>query len=257
MRIAVLGANGKMGRCIVDAVLDTPDLELMAVVDTNSQNLPGPDGVQHLDTIENLLDCDVVIDFTVATAARKNIPDLLQRGINVVSGTTGLTAADFDNIEHAAKKGKSSAIVAANFAIGAVLLMKFAELAAPYFRAVEILEFHHDEKRDAPSGTAMVTAERIAARRKQGLCAPMPEPTEQLVAEGARGALGPGGIRVHSVRLSGFVAHEEVIMGDQGQTLTIRHDSIDRSSFVAGVLLAVRHVLDQPGLTIGIDSLLA
>ncbi len=256
MRVAVLGANGKMGRAVVAAVEASSDLTLVAGIDQNPSTIPGPDALHRSDSILGLPEVDVAIDFTIASAARDHIPALLAQGIHVVSGTTGLSEEDFDAISRACDEGSAAAIVAANFAIGAVLLMKFAALAAPHFSSVEIIELHHNEKRDAPSGTAVVTAQRIAQSRQAAGCAPIVDPTEQELLEGARGALGPGGIHIHSVRLPGFVAHEEVILGDQGQTLSIRHDSTDRSSFMAGVVLAVRHVSSLKGLTRGIDSLL-
>jgi 4-hydroxy-tetrahydrodipicolinate reductase len=147
--------------------------------------------------------------------------------------------------------------VAANFAVGAVLLMRFCELAAPYMDAVEVIELHHDRKRDAPSGTALHTAEGIARARRAAGCGPLPpDPTTELVLEGARGGEGPGGVRVHSVRLPGLVAHEEVVFGAPGQSLTLRHDAYDRASFMPGVLMAVRQVPTRPGLTVGLEALL-
>jgi 4-hydroxy-tetrahydrodipicolinate reductase len=256
MRIAVLGAGGKMGRAVIEAVDATPDLELVAAIDQDPRSIPGPATMQRLSTIEELGEVDVVVDFTVASAARVYLPQLLRRNIAVVSGTTGLSEVDLLEIEKASSEGNCAAVVAANFAIGAVLLMKFAEMAAPYFSAVEIIELHHDEKKDAPSGTAMVTAERIARSRSEAGMPGIVDPTEHEVLGGARGAVGPGGVHLHSVRLPGFVAHEEVILGDQGQSLTLRHDSMDRSSFMAGVLLAVRNVGGMHGLTRGIESLL-
>jgi 4-hydroxy-tetrahydrodipicolinate reductase len=148
--------------------------------------------------------------------------------------------------------GAANALIAPNFAIGAVLMMRFAEMAAPFFETAEVIELHHDEKVDAPSGTAMLTAERMA----QASADWAKDPTTKLVVEGARGAEGPGGIRVHSVRLRGMVAHQEVVMGTAGQSLTIRHDSYDRTSFMPGVLLAIRAVRERPGLTVGLDALI-
>jgi 4-hydroxy-tetrahydrodipicolinate reductase len=146
----------------------------------------------------------------------------------------------------------ANALIAPNFAIGAVLMMRFAELAAPYFETAEVIELHHDEKVDAPSGTAMLTASRMAAASSDWA----KDPTEKVVAEGARGGEGPGGIRVHSLRLRGLVAHQEVVLGTTGQSLTVRHDSYDRTSFMPGVLLAIRKVLEHPGLTVGLDAFL-
>ena len=165
-------------------------------------------------------------------------------------GTTGFTDDDFETIR--AQFTTSNCVIAPNFAIGAVLMMHFAALAAPWFETAEIIELHHDAKVDAPSGTAMLTAERIAAASDRWA----PDPTTTEVVEGARGGRSPGGIPIHSVRLRGLVAHQEVLFGTTGQSLTIRHDSYDRSSFMPGVLLAVKAVADRPGLTVGLDPLL-
>jgi len=165
-------------------------------------------------------------------------------------GTTGLTDADIDELRGLFTK--SNCVVAPNFAIGAVLMMRLAELAAPWFDSVEIVELHHDAKVDAPSGTAVLTAERLAAASPDWA----PDATQQTVLEGARGGRGPGGIAIHAVRLRGLVAHQEVLFGTTGQTLSIRHDSYDRSSFMPGVLLAVKAVADRAGVTVGLDALL-
>jgi 4-hydroxy-tetrahydrodipicolinate reductase len=198
--------------------------------------------------------CDVVVDFTVAEAARERVPWLLRRGVHAVVGTTGLSGADVDEIAAAAEAGGAGAIVAPNFAVSAVLMMRMAELAAPYFDTVEVIELHHDGKADAPSGTALATAERIAAARGDRPWGP--DPTTRTVVPGARGAEAAGGIQVHSVRMRGMVAHQEVLFGTTGQTLTIRQDSYSAESFVPGVLLACRLVADRPGLTVGLDALL-
>jgi 4-hydroxy-tetrahydrodipicolinate reductase len=165
-------------------------------------------------------------------------------------GTTGFDDGDYDDLE--ARFTKSNCVIAPNFAVGAVLMMRFAELAAPWFETAEIIELHHDQKVDAPSGTAMMTARRMAAASADWA----PDPTAKVVAEGARGGEGPGGIRVHSVRLRGLVAHQEVVLGTTGQSLSIRHDSYDRTSFMPGVIAAVKAVADRPGLTVGLDTLL-
>jgi len=167
-----------------------------------------------------------------------------------VVGTTGLDDADLERLRGSFKA--SNCFMAPNFAIGAVLMMRFAELAAPFFETAEILELHHDAKPDAPSGTAMLTAERMASASGDWA----PDPTRQVVVEGARGGSTPGGIRVHSVRLRGLVAHQEVLLGTTGQSLSLRHDSYDRSSFMPGVVMAVKAVADLPGLTVGLDALI-
>jgi 4-hydroxy-tetrahydrodipicolinate reductase len=172
-------------------------------------------------------------------------------------GTTGLGDAELEAAAQLFADSPANAVVAPNFAIGAVLLMRFCELAAPHMDGVEVIELHHDAKRDAPSGTARQTAAGIAAARSRAGSPPLPaDPTTELVLPGARGGEGPGGIRIHSVRLPGLIAHEEVIFGALGQSLTIRHDSYDRRSFMPGVLLAVRAVPDRPGLTVGLEALL-
>ena len=193
---------------------------------------------------------EVVIDFTVAAAARATVPFLAANGIHAVVGTSGLDDADLDSFRAAFTT--SNCLVAANFAIGAVLMMRFAELAAPFFETAEVIELHHDAKRDAPSGTAMTTIARMAAASDRWA----PDPTEDEVVSGARGGRVEG-IPVHSVRLRGLVAHQEVLLGTTGQSLIIRHDSYDRSSFMPGVLLAAKGVAGLPDrLTLGIDPLL-
>jgi 4-hydroxy-tetrahydrodipicolinate reductase len=199
----------------------------------------------------------VVVDFTVASAVRANARGYAARGVHAVIGTSGLTDADLAELAHAAEEGAANAIVVPNFAIGAVLLLHLCRIAAPHMDGVEVIELHHDAKRDAPSGTAVHTAAVIEqARRAAGSAGLAPDPTTDQVLPGARGARAPGGIHVHSVRLPGLVAHEEVIFGATGQSLTIRHDSYDRRSFMPGVLLAVRAVGDRPGLTVGLEALL-
>ncbi|MDA8311789.1 MAG: 4-hydroxy-tetrahydrodipicolinate reductase [Actinomycetota bacterium] len=199
---------------------------------------------------------EVAVDFTVAEAARRTLPWLAERGIHAVVGTTGLGSEDIASAAEAFSHGRANAVIAPNFAIGAVLLMRLCELAAPLMDAAEIVELHHEDKRDAPSGTAMRTAARIAAARKSAGLPAVTDRTTELVVDGARGGAGPGGVRLHSVRLPGLVAHQEVIFGAPGQSLTLRHDSYDRRSFMPGVLLAVRRVVERPGLTVGLDALL-
>jgi 4-hydroxy-tetrahydrodipicolinate reductase len=193
---------------------------------------------------------EVVVDFTHVEAARDNLSWLAANSIHAVTGTTGFTDADYTRFEQ--EFSRSNCVIAPNFAIGAVLMMRFAELAAPYFETAEIIELHHDTKLDAPSGTAMLTAERMAGASSHWAA----DPTRTEVVEGARGGRGPGDIRVHSLRLRGMVAHQEVILGTTGQTLSIRHDSYDRVSFMPGVVLAVKAVTTRPGITVGLDALL-
>lgn len=252
MRVGVSGAGGRMGATVCAAVAADPQLELVAAVD------PGAPGT----TVEGLAiageprafadsGAEVVVDFTVAAAARVTVPWLAMHGIHAVVGTTGLTMDDLDLFRSEFAHGPNC-IVAPNFSISAVLMMRFAEIAAPFFDTAEVIELHHDAKADAPSGTAMATVERMAAASADWA----PDPTTHEVVAGARGGAGAGGIRVHSVRMRGMVAHQEVILGALGQTLTVRQDSYDRSSFMPGVLLACKHVAEHPGLTVGLDAIL-
>ena len=248
-----------MGSTVCGAVHDDPDLELVAAVDPHHSGLevsrvagvPGCD-VQISGDPDVFVDAgvEVAVDFTEANAGRQNLIFLANHGIHAVVGTTGFTDDDVDLFRRSFRK--SNCLIAPNFAIGALLMMKFAALAAPYFETAEVIEFHHDAKVDAPSGTAVVTAERMAAASADWVA----DPTRHEVYTGARGGLGPAGIRVHSVRMRGMVAHQEVLLGAHGQTLSIRQDSYDRMSFMPGVILACKHVHEHPGLTLGLDPLL-
>ncbi|MGJ6125064.1 4-hydroxy-tetrahydrodipicolinate reductase [Mycolicibacterium sp. Y3] len=242
MRVAVLGAKGKVGATMVAAVRDAADLELSAEVDAG-------------DALSTLTDSgtEVVIDFTHPDVVMDNLKFLIDNGIHAVVGTTGFTEERIAQVRAwlDATPG-SSVLIAPNFAIGAVLSMHFAKQAARHFESVEVIELHHPYKADAPSGTATRTAKLIAEARK-GL-PPNPDATSTGL-DGARGA-DVDGIPVHSIRLAGLIAHQEVLFGTTGETLTIRHDSMDRTSFVPGVLLGVRKVAQRPGLTIGIEPLL-
>jgi 4-hydroxy-tetrahydrodipicolinate reductase len=259
IKVGVFGAAGRMGKAVCDAVHRDPATELVAAVDPHHEGLDvrtvtGVDvpGLVVSGGCEAVTDNggQVVVDFTEAEAARENLRWCAENGVHAVVGTTGLTEADYDELR--ANFTRSNCVVAPNFAIGAVLMMKLSEIAAPFFESVEVVELHHDAKRDAPSGTAMLTVERIAAASQEW----SPDPTTTELIEGARGGKGPAGIPVHSLRLRGLVAHQEVLFGTTGQSLSIRHDSYDRSSFMPGVLLAVKRVADRPGVTIGLDALL-
>ena len=242
MRVGVLGAMGKVGTTMVIAVEKADDLTLSAEVDAG-------------DPLSLFVDTgtEVVIDFTHPDVVMNNLKFLIDNGIHAVVGTTGFTDERLVQVEEWLSGAPATGVVIApNFAIGAVLSMRFAQEAARFFESVEVIELHHPNKADAPSGTAIRTAKLIAVARK-GL-SPNPDATSTALP-GARGAYVDG-IPVHSVRLAGLVAHQEVLFGTPGETLTIRHDSIDRTSFVPGVLLAVRHVRDRPGLTVGIEPLL-
>ncbi|WP_461165495.1 4-hydroxy-tetrahydrodipicolinate reductase [Tsukamurella serpentis] len=244
LNVGVLGSGGKVGRAMVDAVDAADDLALSATVDAG-------------DTLTAFLDSgtQVVIDFTHPDAVMDNLEFLIDNGIHAVVGTTGFTEDRLDTLRGwLAAKPEVGVLVAPNFAIGAVLCMRFAAQAARFFDSVEVIELHHPHKADAPSGTASRTAELIAEAREEAGRGPMPDATSAEF-DRARGARVDG-VRVHSVRVAGLVAHQEVIMGTQGETLTIRHDSLDRSSFVPGVLLGVRGISARPGLTVGIEPLM-
>lgn len=259
IRVGVFGAGGRMGSTVCRTVHGAPDMEFVAAVDPqhagidlDQLGLHGA-GIQVSSKAAAFADAgvQVAVDFTVIDAARQNLRWCAENGVHAVVGTTGFTDAELTDLGELFGGCPANVVVAPNFAIGAVLMMRFAELAAPYFETAEIIELHHDAKTDAPSGTAMLTANRIAA----GSSAWSADPTEHLVVDGARGGLVEG-VRVHSVRLRGLVAHQEVLLGTTGQTLSIRHDSYDRASFMPGVLLAIRGVADRPGLTIGLEPLL-
>ena len=242
MRVGVLGAAGKVGVAMCAAVRDAADLELSAEVDAG-------------DPLSSFTDSatEVVIDFTHPDVVMDNLEFLIGNGIHAVVGTTGFTDSRLDQVRSwLIDNPTTGVLIAPNFAIGAVLSMHFAQKAAPYFESAEVIELHHPQKADAPSGTATRTAKLIAEARK-GL-PPNPDATGTGLP-GARGA-DVDGIPVHSIRLTGLVAHQEVLFGTMGETLTIRHDSLDRTSFVPGVLLAVRQIAQRPGLTIGLEPLL-
>ncbi len=253
IRVGVIGAGGKVGSTVCDAVEAAPDCELAAALDPQ---IVGRDihGITVTDRIDDLVgEVDVVVDFTNLAAARANLPVLAGSGVHAVVGTTGFTEEDLATLGEAFGAGGASCLIAPNFAIGAVLMMRFAEMAAPHFERAEIIELHHEQKLDAPSGTAMKTLDRMVAAAPDGFGA---DPTETETLPGARGARHESGIHLHSVRMRGMVAHQEVLLGTMGETITIRHDSYDRSSFMPGVLLAVRNITDYPGLTIGLEPFL-
>jgi 4-hydroxy-tetrahydrodipicolinate reductase len=241
MRVGVLGAKGKVGATMVQAVEAADDLTFTAGVDAG-------------DPLSLFIDSqtEVVIDFTHPDVVMDNLKFLIDNGIHAVVGTTGFTDERLSQVKAWLADKPGAVLIAPNFAIGAVLSMHFAKQAARFFESAEVIELHHPHKADAPSGTAARTARLIAEARK-GL-PPNPDATSTGL-EGARGA-DVDGIPVHSVRLAGLVAHQEVLFGTQGETLTIRHDSLDRTSFVPGVLLAVRTIRERPGLTVGLEPLL-
>ena len=242
MRVGVLGAKGKVGAAMVAGVESAEDLTFTPGVDAGDPLV----GLTETNT-------EVVIDFTHPNAVMDNLKFCIDNGIHAVVGTTGFTDERLDQVRRwVADKPDVCVLIAPNFAIGAVLSMHFAAQAARFFESVEVIELHHPYKADAPSGTAVRTAKLIAEARKE--LPPNPDATSTGL-DGARGA-DVDGVPVHSVRLAGLVAHQEVLFGTQGETLTIRHDSIDRTSFVPGVLLAVRRIREFPGLTVGIEPLL-
>lgn len=241
-RVAVIGASGRMGRQVCAAVESADDLELTARIDLG-------------DDVDAVAGSDVAVVFSVPDVAPQHVLACIGNGVHAVVGTSGWTSTSLDTVRSALRQAPGvGVLVAPNFALGAVLLMKFAAMAAPHYESVEIVELHHPDKVDAPSGTARHTAELVAAARRGAGCGPVPDATTTELS-GARGA-EIDGIRVHSVRLRGLVAHEEVLLGGPGEQLTLRHDSFDRSSFMPGVLLGIRTVGSRPGLTVGLDHYL-
>ena len=251
--VLVFGAAGRMGSTVCSAVSDDPDLILSAAVDPGGAGQSDVTGTVTIASSTDELDgsaFDIAVDFTVASASRSNLAWCASNGIHAVVGTTGFGDDDLDALRGAFTS--SNCLIAPNFAIGAVLMMRFAELAAPFFPTAEVIELHHDKKVDAPSGTAMRTLERMAAASATW----GDDPTQEEVVPGARGGKGPADISVHSVRLRGLVAHQQVLLGTEGETLTIRHDSMDRSSFMGGVIHACKLIGEHPGVTVGLDSYL-
>jgi 4-hydroxy-tetrahydrodipicolinate reductase len=259
IRVGVFGAGGRVGAAVCRAVAADADLELVAAVDPHHSGIDlrqvakvDSPNLQVAASADEFVRAgvDVAVDFTVVDAARQNLAYLAENGIHAVVGTTGFGEDDLASLREAF--ATSNCIVAPNFAIGAVLMMKFAEMAAPFFESAEIIELHHDKKVDAPSGTAMMTVQRMAAASAEWA----PDPTSKFILPGVRGGQGPAGIPVHSVRLRGVVSHQEVLLGTTGQSLSIRHDSYDVSSFMPGILLAVKRIAEVPGLTLGLEPLL-
>ena len=251
IRVGVIGAAGRMGQTVCAAISADKNLELVAAVDSAASGST-VEGLTIAKDLRALADAkvEVAVDFTVAAASRVNLPWLAMHNVHAVVGTTGFTDADF--AEFKKMFTSSNCIVAPNFAIGAVLMMRFAEISAPFFDTAEIIEIHHDGKADSPSGTAISTAQRMAAA--SGTWAK--DPTTHEAIAGARGAKGPGDIPIHAVRMRGVVANQEVVLGTQGQTLTIRHDTIDRASFMPGVVLACKKIAEHKGFTLGLDKFL-
>lgn len=245
IRVGVLGARGRMGAEVCRAVEAASDMEIVAMVDTGDWKFDIADA-----------GAEVVVDFTHPDVVLDNIRFCIDQDIRCVVGTSGFDAAKLDTVRQWLEpKPELGVLIAPNFALGAVLSMRFAQVAARYYPTTEIIELHHNRKADAPSGTAMHTARLIAgARGSAGLGGPGPDATTSEV-DGARGAAIED-VRVHSVRLAGLVAHQEILFGGDGETLTIRHDSFDRKSFMPGVLLGVRSILNRNGLIVGLETLL-
>ena len=242
--VAVLGALGRMGKATVEALNDAADMKLTDQLDQGDDLAAlAASGTQ------------VAVDFTVPAATEANVHALIDLGIHAVVGASGWDQEALGRVrDHLAGVPRVGVLVAPNFAIGAVLAMRFAAMAAPYFESAEVIELHHPNKVDAPSGTAVGTAAGIAQARAEAGLGPVPDATQSALP-GARGA-NVDGVPVHAVRLRGLVAHQEILLGNPGEYLTIRHDSLDRVSFMPGVLLAVRQVDQFPGLTVGLDALL-
>ena len=242
IKVGVLGARGRIGAEVIKAVTEAADLELVAALDLGDS----------LDQFKSS-GAQVVVDFTTPDSVMANLEFLIANGINSVVGTTGFDSERIAKLEKLiAANSKVGVLIAPNFAIGAVLMMEFATKAAKYFESAEIIELHHPNKVDAPSGTASRTAELMSKARKEAGLTAMPDATTTSL-DGARGAT-VGDIPVHSVRLRGLIAHQEVLLGGLGETLTIRHDSLDRAGFMPGVLLGVRKIIAHPGLTIGLEK---
>ena len=242
IKVAILGAKGRMGQESIKAITVNSDLDLVAALDLG-------------DSLENLVTskAEVVVDFTHPDSVMANLEFAITHGINAVVGTTGFNEAKIDQIKAwLAANPKVGALIAPNFGLGAILMMQFSAKAAKYFESVEIIELHHSAKVDAPSGTAARTADLINQSRRSVNKVAMPDATTSKL-EGARGAK-IGDVHIHSIRLNGLVAHQEVILGDVGETLSIRHDSIDRTGFMPGVLLAIRNIAKYPGFTYGLEN---
>lgn len=262
INVIVVGAKGKMGSEAVKMILDDQELNFVCGVDSKLNNVDVGDVIgigtierpfhNNLDEVFNQYDVDVMVDFTTPASVKSNMLKAIQNGVRPVVGTTGLSQEDISELNAQCQQAGIGALIAPNFAIGAILMMTFAKQAAKYMPDVEIIEMHHDQKLDAPSGTAIKTAQMIAEVReehRQG------HPEEKEEIEGARGGFYEG-FPIHSVRLPGLVAHQQVMFGSEGQTLTIRHDSINRTSFMPGVNLGIKKVMTYEGLIYGLEQLL-
>ena len=258
IRIVINGASGRMGQEVIRTLCREPDMQIAGAVDLqvagDSLTLPDGSAVPLSSNLENIIaGCQphVLVDFTTAPAVMPAVRTAAEKGVNLVIGTTGLTADELSEIDRLAKTGKIGAVVAPNFALGAVIMIHLAKIAAKYFDYADITELHHHLKVDAPSGTALSTARAMAQARGE----PFRQPSAQKKPSDSRGELVEG-INIHSVRLPGLMAHQEVLLGTAGQTLSIRHDTIGRECYMPGVILAVREVVKRQGLVFGLDTLL-
>ncbi|MFC2007172.1 4-hydroxy-tetrahydrodipicolinate reductase [Chloroflexota bacterium] len=259
LKVVVQGASGRMGQEVVKAVCSDPETQLAGAVEmeVSGDYLTLPDGscsVPFSSDLDHILtSCcpDVMVDFTIARAVMPAVRTAVEHGVNLVIGSSGLTSAELEEINRLATAHKVGAVVAPNFALGAVLMMHLAKTAAKYLDSAEIIELHHDKKVDAPSGTALATAREMAAARDK----PFLQSSDEGNPLESRG-MKVDGVPVHSVRLPGLLAHQEVILGGPGQTLSIRHDTINRECFMPGVILAIKEVVNRQGLVYGLDTLL-
>ena len=248
IKVAVCGAVGKMGKEVCQAVLDCPDTELVAKIDIASDEM-----YHHIEDANRVVDIDVLVDFTQPKSIFENAKYCLNNGIKIVIGTTGLKDEEIEFLKKLSQEKNTGCLIAPNFSTGAVLMMMFARQAAKYFDNAEIIELHHNQKKDAPSGTAIKTASMMAEVKDDFTKNNCPE-TETI--EGARGGNSYSNIHIHSVRMPGYIASQEVIFGSSGQIMTIRHDSMDRKCYMQGVLLAVKHVAEKNDFVYGLDNIM-
>lgn len=248
IKVAVCGALGKMGKEVVEAVTNAQDMELVALID-----LMGENTYKSIEEAKKTVDFDVVIDFTQPKSIFENAKYCLNNGIKIVIGTTGLTDGQLADLKALSYDKKTGCLIAPNFSTGAVLMMMFAKQAAKYFDNAEIIELHHNQKKDAPSGTAIKTAQLMAQEKATFMAGNCPE-VETI--EGSRGGTSYADIKIHSVRMPGFIASQEVIFGSSGQIFKVRHDSMDRKCYMQGVLLATRHVVEKNDFVYGLENIM-
>lgn len=248
IKVAVCGALGKMGQEVVQAVTECPETELVAKIDIASTEM-----YHHIEDAARVTDIDVLVDFTQPKSIFENAKYCLNNGIKIVIGTTGLTDEQIEELKKLSQEKNTGCLIAPNFSTGAVLMMMFAKQAAKYFDNAEIIELHHNQKKDAPSGTAIKTAAMMAEVKDDFAKNNCPE-TETI--EGARGGTSYSNIHIHSVRMPGYIASQEVILGSSGQVMTIRHDSMDRKCYMQGVLLAVKHIAKNNDFVYGLDNIM-